>query len=462
MGTCTNRPEPASLASRSQSGSIWSTVFPRLSLLTLALGLFLSCVPADSVFADTEKNIRKLKKAAQMGDLAKTVSLIEELGRSADPEAAEPILLTLLVMQPSEVLDEVLAALKQLGVDNVSEACEKFLSKKKMDPILQAAILEFARTVPHPKTEKWLIDALESRTDLVVRNAIAGLLSLGSKNAIEPLIQKLEKIGKRRSTLFFAVEDALIDLTGQRFDIIEDWHSWWEINANTFDPKNLEEAGTTGVQRRKPGSRNPEFFGVEIVSEKVMFVIDCSGSMVLYDDASEEGGSGQSDWRIRQRIYRVKNQLKTVVDKLKKGAQFNIISFSNQLTTFNPKGIVPANGKWKKKARAFADGLKANGFTHTDEALEAAFKDRAIDTIILLSDGAPAKQGMQQSIIPEIMEWVRKNNRLRKIKIHTFGFDGTGITPPNSRQPPNQNPEPLTQFLKQLARENGGKYTSIK
>lgn len=415
-------------------------------------------------YADSGSSIKALKRAAQQGDVDRAKALIRELGDSGDADAAEPILLSLMTLPPSDVLDDVLNALQRLGVENVGETCERLLKKKKIDPIVQAAILELARKVPGERTEGWLLDSLDARYDLVIRNAIAALVNLRSKNAIPRLIDKLENLGKKRTLIYYEVDDALVELTGHRFDSIADWRSWWEIKAATFDPNDLEDdEAATGVERRKPGKRRPEFFGVEILSQRIMFVIDCSGSMVLYDPASEEGGGGGgADYRVRQRIYRVKSQLKAVIEKLPKRARFNIVSYSNTLNKFNPKGIVAANGKWKKKAYGFADSLQANGYTHTDEALKEAFKDRAIDTIILLSDGAPTREGSRANLIPEILEWVRKNNRLRKITIHTFGFDGPGVTPPNSRQTPNPNPEPLIDFLQTLARETGGKYTSIK
>ena len=54
-------------------------------------------------------------------------------------------------------------------------------------------------------------------------------------------------------------------------------------------------------------------------------------------------------------------------------------------------------------------------------ALETAFKNEEVDTIYLLSDGAPTppeKAGMKV-----ILERMRKLNRIRSVKINTIGFD---------------------------------------
>ena len=97
-------------------------------------------------------------------------------------------------------------------------------------------------------------------------------------------------------------------------------------------------------------------------------------------------------------------------------------------------------------------------------ALMEAFKDFRADTIILLSDGAPRKRGQEVSdLIPQILELVRNQNYLRKLKIFTFGFEGEGEWPPGSRygRQPHDDPALLVSFLTDLAKEHGGKYTPI-
>ena len=71
--------------------------------------------------------------------------------------------------------------------------------------------------------------------------------------------------------------------------------------------------------------------------------------------------------------------------------------------------------------------FSAEAQTHTDEALRAAFAEKDVDTIYLLSDGAPYKleHGSSVSVkfIQDIIAWVARENRFRKVKIHTFGFE---------------------------------------
>ncbi len=415
--------------------------------------------------SDVESLGKELQRAAGKGDLDGARRLVRELGESGDPAATDWILKSVIIFDDAELVGNAIDALRSLGIENVAETCESYLAKSKTPPLLAAVIIVVAEGFADERSEKWLVDGLNSKSDLVLRNSIDALVVRKSKAGIPALIGKLESIGGERSTVYYAVLDGLLLLTGQEYETIEDWRKFWEIQGPTLDPANLDAGdGTTGVERKKARTpRDPEFFGVEVVSQKVMFVIDTSGSMVLYDEGGgEEGGGKGASWQQRQRIKRVRDQLKAVIQKLRTNSRFNIISYSDQLQNFNEKGIVPASGTWKKKAVQFADGLKANGFTHTDEAMRAAFQDKSIDTIMLLSDGAPVHDGSQENLIPRILDDVRKMNRVRKVKIYTFGFDGPGVTPPNSKQPPNANPAPLVEFLTRLAEDNGGTYTSIR
>ncbi len=153
-----------------------------------------------------------------------------------------------------------------------------------------------------------------------------------------------------------------------------------------------------------------------------------------------------------QRINRTKNQLKEAIKALGVKAKFNIIAYNSTVISFKKK-LVKVSSKSKKKASKFVSGLQANNLTHTDDALEAAFKDMAVNTIILLSDGAPFKGGNQASInglISKIEKRVKELNRIRKVKLHTFGFtDASGQ-------------DELANFLKRLAKDNDGKFTPIK
>ncbi len=389
----------------------------------------------------------------------------DQLAALSDAQAIKIIFKTMEVIPPEEVLDKFIEVFKRLPVEVTGEAVDEYLKKKRKHPLVASAILIAAVEMPDDRSAGWAVSQLRSKTDLIFRNALDCSLKRKLKAAIPVLIELLDDVSKKNRMRRMEIEDGLYELTAQQFEFTEDWSKWWDTAGDSFDPKkaHAEGEGKTGVLKRKRDKDNPEFFGVEIVSNKVMFVVDKSGSMQYWDKGGGEEGSSRSDEfsEGRRRINRVKQQLAAAIRKLSKGSQFNVVAFSDRIIVLNPKGLVPATGKWKKKGVDFAKGLSANGTTHTDDALAKAFEDKKIDTIVLLTDGQPVKQNAG-NLIPQILEDTRRRNKLRKIKIFTFGFDGAPLAPPGQQDPPAGDYTPLTEFLKKLAGDNYGKYTSIR
>ena len=117
------------------------------------------------------------------------------------------------------------------------------------------------------------------------------------------------------------------------------------------------------------------------------------------------------------------------------------------------KVLQSATEKSKKDAVKFIEELKAEGVTHTDDALDAAFTDFAVDTIYLITDGAPTHVGSRSDQLPpdatRIIAYIHRRvsevNYFRGVRIFTLGF-----------------PEAEESFLKKLAAENAGDYTPIR
>lgn len=435
-----------------------------------ALGcLCLSMLLASTTLADDVDDAKKeLKRAVRSGDPALIGGAIEQLGATKEAEAAELILKVLPHIRPEDVLDQLVAAFVQIGSEKLDPIAMEVVGGGRTHPDEIALIFLVAEKLNDSTSEKWLLAGLESPIHLVLRNATEQLVKRKSREAVGKLIEQLKE-ATPRTTRYFTIREALYDLTGEDFDLMEDWDKFWEINKDTFDPAKVDQdTGHTKVKREKSDD-GAEFFGVEIRAQRVMFVIDVSGSMRLWDEGGREAGGSGASWQNRQRIRRVKQQLSQSIAELNKGSRFNIVSYSHRVQIFNDKGVVPATSSWKSKALKWVKGFQPQGATHTDEALTKAFEDRTVDTIVLLSDGAPWKgQGTQtNALMDQIVKDVQRLNKLRKVKIYTFGFDGPGRFPPNengggpagSPTPPDQNP--LVQFLKRLAEENGGEYTSI-
>lgn len=446
----------------------------KLTRTCLALAVCMLLVPSTlPAKFSAKKATAAIRKAAKGEDYEQLNKILVELGKSDDPKATPVVLSALSQVPPHEVLEAAIAALVQLGVDNVQSSFDKICKSRKTNEELLAVVVAVAGELQGDAPDEWLVRGVESRSYYVYRNAIPSLVARKSKKAVPALIDLLDHVGYKQSAESYVIRDALIALTGLDFEAIEDWRKWWKGNGESFDPTKLDEGGKTAVARKKPGEiegyKTPKFFGVEVLSSRIVFVVDVSGSMQMWDEEAEKVPGVKPEWKQRERLTRVKHHLQEAVQALPDYTWFNIISFSWKEKKFNPVSV-QATAKWKKKARDWISALRADGPTNTLDALEQAFEDKGVDTIFLLSDGAPTGENKKtKDLMAEILESVAKRNRLAKIKIYTFGFEGEGKLPPGQRRgPPPANPDPdavtledLIDFLKKLATDSGGAYEPV-
>lgn len=439
------------------------------SVLVVALGLLAFVPSAEAI--NVKKAAGALRAAEKKSDYDKMRDIIVQLGGSDDKKAVNLIVGTLNRVPVFEISEQAVDALAALGSEKCGKIFDKLFKSRKTDRNLLAVALAAAQKMNDERGEGWLVKAVESKDYFLYRNAIPALVELRSKAAIPALIDLLEIVGYKPRTESYLIRDALLTLTGQDLEGIEDWRSFWEVEKDTFDPKSLDkDTGATGVVRKSPkGFKPPKFFGVEVRSSRVVFIVDISGSMQLWDPGDEKIGEGP-EHKTRERLARMKFHLEKAIMDLPDYATFNVIAYSDSNRVFNPKGAVPANRKWKSKATEFVRNLKAFGATHTDAAIKIPFEDTKVDTVFLLTDGAPSRMGKKpKELIKDILEDVRRRNRISGIKIFTFGFATEGQYPPGIAPPPPPRDdedavtlEDFINFLKQLAKENGGEYTAVE
>lgn len=323
---------------------------------------------------------------------------------------------------------------------------------------------------------KLLVLFLDDKSPFVQGAAVEAFRKSQSAVCVEPLINLLEKLlKKRKDVLYHQVRDALWELTGQDFELIEEWFAWWEPRQNTFDPMEENHDGKTGVKRKRRGD-DPEFWGVPVESKNIVFVIDTSGSMRYVhkddipglargdgSDGGQSSGGGQMTAdqqrlaRFWTRMEMAKRELRKVIRKMSKDAAFNCVRFDTTVSKFKKKAT-PASSGNKKGAIKWVDGLKHNGNTNTLDALVQAFsQDARTNTIFFLSDGLPSVDGKVNDPTQPILDKIFELNRFRKIKIHCFGFHPftqggqqmPGLTEANT-------------WLRKLAETTGGTYTDMK
>jgi Mg-chelatase subunit ChlD len=168
------------------------------------------------------------------------------------------------------------------------------------------------------------------------------------------------------------------------------------------------------------------YHGVPVLSNRMVFVVDISGSM------SEVTGT-------ESRMEQSKKELLRVLGQLGKDAQGNMIFFDDRIEAWR-KMLVPIRQNLKE-AQALVTRIAPRGSTNIFDALDAAFAHKDADTIYLLSDGDPTNGRIIDQ--DDILHEIRKMNRLRQIVIHTISFGSS-------------------KFMKALADQNGGQYVEIK
>ena len=319
----------------------------------------------------------------------------------------------------------------------------------------------------HDKTPQVVISAAnilgKSQEILAIQPLISGMNRWEDQNTRERAAKggrdELEK--KARDRAWLACRDALHRLTGVSLHDSGAYRSWVSTHQDDLDPKNVDldkvEIKTTGTG----------LFGLDITGRNIAFIIDVSGSMMATDPPSDEQmerisrstGVGKSvEERIselmesRRRILRARTELKKAIEGLGENKRFTVIAYSSEVQAWSTV-LKDADKKNRNSAVSFVESLKASGITVTDEALNIALSDPTLDTIYLVTDGAPTHIGSRGSDMPpdapelmrRILAETRAVNHLRGIRIFTLGFV-----------------DAEEDFLKKLASENNGRYVRIR
>jgi hypothetical protein len=176
------------------------------------------------------------------------------------------------------------------------------------------------------------------------------------------------------------------------------------------------------------GKARTSLFGLVGEGYKFVYVFDRSGSM---------GGEGRESLRL------VKAELIESLKRLDTVNQFQIISYNERPTIFNPTGtpgrLAFATDENKQRVARFLDSITSEGGTDHEEALRLAIRLQP-DVIFFLTDGDDPKLTPGQ---------LQKISRLAGgIVINAIEI-GPGPKPAG------------TSFLAQLARQNGGGYAYI-
>lgn len=418
--------------------------------------------------------------------ISQTSEIIAEVGAANNKAAAEFLLKIALVPFKSAsaevaVFEATKQALSSMDDRGARDAIYKALKKGKRRWEIQITLVEVITGFSEDKAQFQLHEILANkRTDeRVVAEVARALATRKDKRGVRPMIAVFDKYRKRGGVTFEAIKKSLHEITGKSFPEQQDWESFWDPRETTFNPDTAKKEPIGGTQVRRP-----KLFGSEVISKKVVIIIDVSGSMAIKDpgedkdeDAEEEDGEGTKVRKkkkpkmkpktppyngpslqptdpnynklpkSRMRIERAKKQLRKLVNAFRKDARFNIVQFSTAAKAWKPTKIIPAAPGNKSDAIKFIENLKASGVTNAYKSLVEAFNCKEADTIYFISDGGPTNdqgQALDATGIQNLLDKVKQMNKFRKVKVNTIGLKGSSPT-----------------FMQALANLTGGKYQKV-
>jgi Mg-chelatase subunit ChlD len=242
----------------------------------------------------------------------------------------------------------------------------------------------------------------------VRRVAIESARERRIREAIPHLIARLDGDGSRLRT---QAHDALVELTGLDHGQGETrWSAWWEVEGGSFQLPAREQALAAKREREKRRAATPTraeatFYGVQLTSDRVVFLLDVSGSMA-------EAG----------RLERMKRETIAALEGIPDGGRFNFVFFHSEASPWSRR-LVTMSSKSREAARRAVLSLRVLGGTNLHLGLKEAFRDRDVDTIVVVSDGEPSV-GITQP--DRILADVRRWNDLRGVVVHCIAVGWRG------------------------------------
>jgi hypothetical protein len=309
-----------------------------------------------------------------------------------------------------------------------------------------------------PALAEHLVKALTDAGWAIRQTAARALAEIGDVKGVGPLVAAM---AAEEGTLLEDYAAALAKLTGAALGPNpEAWKRWYDDHKAELTAKGAPPV----TAKLGKGSLAPpvDYYGVQTRSLRLLFLLDCSGSM---NEVIGQAGVTTGEQFQGPKIEIAKKMLKAAIAQLHPSTMFDVITFSTDARQLNEK-LVQATPQTKHDMQQRVEELVGRGGTYTYGALKLAFgiTDAAatpsappVDTIFLLSDGAPTEATFEEGaeakpMDPDkILAAVKAWNPFRTVRIHTIAID------PRIEK----NGQNFIRLMKTLAEENGGTYTPI-
>lgn len=402
----------------------------KLAIRDESAGIRLAAVRALAAIDDAQTLIR----AARDEDPLVATEAVRGLALSEDPEVDDALL---------DMIDDgsdfgASAALRAFcgrrdaGDQKRESALLESLSHEH--GLVKAAALDLLSVAQITANRQGVIELFQDLDRPVRVAAYKALARERSKQNVATLIERMKTEGGASK---HDLRLALVELTGVDQGPDERvWSTWWDAFGTNFDfAKVVRRKGGT---KRKGNERTvTAYHGIPIRADKLVFVLDLSGSMSTKIEVKEKGTSTGKP-KTSTRIAQAKKELIEVLQSLAETQSFEVIGFGTDTISFEGR-LIPATKTNVEDAVDWVKDLRLRGSTNIFDSLEAALKIKGAEEVFLLTDGGPSAG---KFIAPnEIRRVIRQVNRDLGVRIHTIAIGG-GVT--------------AKDFLRRLAEENEG------
>jgi hypothetical protein len=298
-----------------------------------------------------------------------------------------------------------------------------------------------------------------------VRTAAAECLgALGSMESVDALVARMDKeTGRVRQD----VHEALVRIT--RDDLGDDpanWAAWWKKEKEHWPGKTPPRPAEKAPDRPEDSryAKAPTFYGVQVFSRRLAFLVDASSSMSDPADVDPAWlrASGRS-YRSDTTKYEIAaSEIAATMHAVDPRTEFGIVAFRSEikpwkehLVTANAGAIAEAVA-WlgSQKPAPIQSGDLSKQKTNLADALRVALGIRpgtagrstedAADETYVMTDGQPTAGDLYEPDV--LLSWFREKNRTARLRLHVVTFQAVDVD---------------TKFLLSLAAAGGGKFVEI-
>jgi len=324
---------------------------------------------------------------------ASTVRLIQLIGSVSDPAAVE----SLVKLLDASRIEIAMVSAETLGQNDRREALSALIGHTERPEFTSNYAFRFS--------------------------LLKSIAQIGDADGVEFLTKLLPTLDGQ---LAHEIDKFLDQVARSDFQGDQDRFDAWK-NGDWRQVKTLRrtyEGDDTSSEYRLEPYPQPDYYGIGIHAERLVFVLDHSSSM------SDQG-----------RLQQAKRELARAIRSLSSTTKFTIIFYETTVRVWQ-KGLVEATVENKNEAVRFLDKIYPGHDTNTYGALEKALHvEENIEAIFLASDGAPTAGAI---VAPaKIIVDISRQNRFRHIMISTVGISIEGSA---------------EDFMRELAAQNGGEY----